>query len=477
MEEKGICFSACGKGYSLNGGQCIENCASAAAERGQFCLLSGVLVPRKSYFAETVAYQSTTICREGYYKSSGMCYRDCKLLGMVNCGTGICTDKAETCTNDLKNLVSQVTEKLHLALEAIANCQTATADIAAIKAKILSELSGITIEQLKKIFIKNYAEPKRSEKQIIFDNAVSKLKKYCANSLNPLSKLSFLSSFCSTVYDYLLCKFNPVAPINKSPLVNSLDVMYLSKKTSKCKETCNGGITCADNIFSNLKPYDATGILFLGHGLFYETCQFCVDCEPDPKSFYPPIVSNIIKPGCVYLYENTEFTGNVREFCTDVPSIASFNARSMITGKDIHVVVWHSVLYKNGFFGVGKGQYVASLHDGNHDTYGLKFVNVNSIKILKNDCLHIIDAKRNDPSFLPTGHVITSVCKGDNQTNLTITLNTLNNFYFFKSFSLTQKFRIYNKSNPSQTYIVNGQTFLTNLVTIGFNIIGKIDFL
>lgn len=476
-EEKGLCFAPCAVGYKLQRAHCVEQCITAESDKGQFCLVMSKLIPKKSYFADIVPYESATVCKDNYFKLNGLCYRDCKELGMFNCGTEICTDKAESCTAELKDIVKKVSEQLHKALELIANCKTEKADIAAIKEKIKSELSSVTLDYLKKALKDAYAEATGSDKEKLFDAAVAKLKISCESSLNPFSKLSFLSSFCSTVYDYLLCQTNPEdAGVTKSTLVDSLDVMYLSEKTAKCKETCNGAVSCAENIFSKLKTNDATGILALGGGLFFETCPLCIDCDPDATPFYAPKVPNVIKPDCVYIYENSNFAGNYLEFCADVSSISSLNAQSLITGANVHVVVFHSVAFKNGFFGVGKGQYVSSLNDGNYDTYGLKFVNVNSIKILKNDCLHIISANRVDVSLPPKNHVINTFCKGDVLTGLSLTLTNTNNFFFFKSFSLTQRWKIYDK-NSAKTYTIEGQTFLDNVAAIGFNVIGKIEFL
>lgn len=474
-EEKGLCWTPCVSGYKLERGLCIEDCGNATLERGDCCIRSGKLIPRKSYFADTVPYESTTSCKEGYYKSNGMCYRDCEALGMHNCGTEICTDKPETCTSTLKNTIGVVSENLHKALEAIANCKTEKDDIAQIKQMIKSELSGFSLEYLKNALKKNYAEATHADKQAIFDHAVMKLKKYCESSLNPFSKLSFLTSYCSTVYDYLLCHTDPESEITKTSLVNSLDVMYLNEKIAKCKETCNGAVTCADNIFSKLKINDATGILALGEGLFYETCEFCVDCEPYPTPSYPNIPNNI-NPDCVYIYEHSNFGGNYIEYCSDVTSISGLNAQSMISGANVYVIAFHSNNFRNGFFPVGKGQFIASLNDGNYETYGLQYININSIKFMKKDCLHFVDARRTNPLSKPSNHVINTVCRGDNQSLLNIVLNTSNNFFLFKSFDLTQQFKIYDRFS-SNTYIINGQNFMENLSQIGFNNIRRVEWL
>lgn len=457
-EEKGLCFLACAAGYKLQRGLCVEDCGSTSADKGDFCLINGILIPKKSYFAEVVQYESTTVCKDGYFKLNGLCYRDCKELGMFNCGTEICTHKPESCTTELKQIIPKVSQKLQKDLELIANCKTKKNDLAEIKEKIKSELSNFTLDYLKKAFKDAYSDLTGTEKQKFFDAAVIKLKKTCESSLNPFSKLGFLTSFCSTVYDYLLCQTDPDAERSKSALVDSLDVMYLNEKTAKCRETCNGGVTCADNVFSDLKGADAAGILALGGGLFYDTCPFCIDCGADARPFTPPQVPNVINPNCVYIYEYSNFKGKHYEYCSDVSDISSLKAQSMITGANVNVVCFHSKSFKDGFFAVGKGQYVANLNDGNYETYGLKYIDIISMKILKNDCLHIIEAISTDlsqPSKFQ--HAITTLCRGDKLTDLNIQLNKPNTiFIMFKSFSLMQKWKVID-NHTGKGYIINGQ--------------------
>jgi len=475
LEENGNCYVACINGFKLKRGLCFEDCGNNV-EKGDACIVKGKLIPKKSYFATSVPYDSNTICKSGYFKFQDKCYRDCGALGLYNCGTSACTKDSQTCTTNLKDIINKISDKLFLALQAITKCDAKANDLLTLKANIQAELGPITFDYLKTSFDNSLKLLTGENKKDIFDQAVIKLFKNFKNILNPFSKLGFLTSFCSTIYDYLLCNTKKNELIKDDNILNTLDVMFLNQKNSKCKESCNGGVSCAENIFPKLKTKNANGILALGAGLYFDTCDFCMDCETSEYSFNPPKLPFEIKNNCVYLFENSNYGGNYLEKCEETASITSLNAMSLITGSNVKIVAYNNINFKNNFFGIGNNQYVPSLTSGEYDFMGLKYTSLNSFRYNKDNCLHIIQGKRTNISDYPSNYSVTSFCLGDSSSIFPIYLNSTYNYFFFKSFSLTQKWKIYDYYS-SKTYIINGQSFFEDLIDIGFNYIKKIDFL
>lgn len=51
---------------------------------------------KKSYVVKSLTMFSG-VCPEGRYKSGALCYKDCKVIGMSNCGIGACARDSKSC--------------------------------------------------------------------------------------------------------------------------------------------------------------------------------------------------------------------------------------------------------------------------------------------------------------------------------------------------------------------------------------------
>lgn len=98
-----LCYEDCNSGEKFVGGVCWSTCGSGWTDTGALCSKCGKTKKfpyfkcstnaKKSHIPKSLTnFDSRIPCRDNYYKSGALCYKDCSTLLMVNCGIGGCAN-------------------------------------------------------------------------------------------------------------------------------------------------------------------------------------------------------------------------------------------------------------------------------------------------------------------------------------------------------------------------------------------------
>lgn len=63
----------------------------------------------KSYFPKSITNCDKKVpCSQNKYKKSSLYYKDCSVIGYVNCGIGACAVDSRTCKNSIKEMILDI---------------------------------------------------------------------------------------------------------------------------------------------------------------------------------------------------------------------------------------------------------------------------------------------------------------------------------------------------------------------------------
>lgn len=102
----GICYQGCGAGYSDHGLTCYKN------------FFKWYFKP--SYIpAKLTNFSPEVPCPGNMYRFGAMCYRDCNLIGMENCGQGACVAEGSSCALKIAEMTVSIFEGVATAVSTI----------------------------------------------------------------------------------------------------------------------------------------------------------------------------------------------------------------------------------------------------------------------------------------------------------------------------------------------------------------------
>lgn len=107
-----LCYEDCRDGERFVGGVCWSTCGGGWTDTGALCSKCGSTKnfpwfkcstkAKSSHMPKSITnFDSRIPCRDGYYKSLALCYKDCKILGMVECGIGGCAASKSSCASTI----------------------------------------------------------------------------------------------------------------------------------------------------------------------------------------------------------------------------------------------------------------------------------------------------------------------------------------------------------------------------------------
>ena len=100
-----LCYENCKSGYFVKGIQCIENCKKGYEYKGIRCKGAKSYLP-KSYLPKSITNCNKKVpCPQNKYKEGCLCYKDCSVIGYVNCGIGACAADSQTCKDSIKDMI------------------------------------------------------------------------------------------------------------------------------------------------------------------------------------------------------------------------------------------------------------------------------------------------------------------------------------------------------------------------------------
>lgn len=87
-----LCYKNCEEDYKFIAGVCYKNCEEGYKDHGLSCFKDIFhWYFKKSYIPESMTnFDKRVPCPGDMYHSGALCYRDCNILGLDNCGIGAC---------------------------------------------------------------------------------------------------------------------------------------------------------------------------------------------------------------------------------------------------------------------------------------------------------------------------------------------------------------------------------------------------
>ncbi len=153
-----LCYEACQAGYTQDwAGTCWENCQPGFEDHGWTCFQHVFnFYFKKSYIAGSITnFDSRVQCYDRLYKSGALCYRDCGLVMLQNCGIGACATDGWVCGNEIAKMTVAVFEGIYKAVQFALSLGASSATEAAkgaAKEAFKDKMSRIGKEAMKKIY-------------------------------------------------------------------------------------------------------------------------------------------------------------------------------------------------------------------------------------------------------------------------------------------------------------------------------------
>ena len=105
-----MCYNRCRSGYSYKALLCYKRCPSGYKDHGLSCYKSLFRWHSKESYGpkDYTNFHYKAVCRSSYYKSGALCYRDCRNIGLQNCGIGACSLTRADCGASIATMAFDV---------------------------------------------------------------------------------------------------------------------------------------------------------------------------------------------------------------------------------------------------------------------------------------------------------------------------------------------------------------------------------
>lgn len=98
----------------------------------------------KSYVPKSISnFDKDIPCRENEYKSGALCYRDCRDVGMINCGIGACSISKSGCGSAVAQMSISAITTIGSAILEVTTMGAATGGVAAMKMEVTKAASKL----------------------------------------------------------------------------------------------------------------------------------------------------------------------------------------------------------------------------------------------------------------------------------------------------------------------------------------------
>ena len=259
----GVCWQTCGKGYSDHGLTCYKNLFS-----WHF---------KKSYIPSSYTnFDSRVTCESGKYKAGALCYRDCKKIGLLNCGIGACAATTESCATSIATMAVDFLISLGQAVTFVASFGSsggAGAGFESAKASVkkgFEKLGSGAVNAAAKSFKAVIARVGRSAflKQVA-EHAFKNLAKFAAEGI----AMGVVTTVCQNIGNKMLDKMEQSKTIKID--WQSFDPTGISSAVSSCKDmkNSNDNIACAQAVLNVVSVVDPTGVAGMAAAVMAPVCN------------------------------------------------------------------------------------------------------------------------------------------------------------------------------------------------------------
>jgi len=217
--------------------------------------------PSKTNFKEEMT------CPDGMYLLANLCYRNCNMIGMENCGEGACSFNSDGCVSSFiatktdRGFNEEITTYLSLGSS---NRATFAAQTSAKKAVMTS------LMKLDKGFFKNALVQVKMMfrgklKDVILKKAKEKVNQKLKQAIKYKVQNMLVSKICDKVFEKVIIKITTESkPESINSIVDSIDVFEVKGNIKSCSNReKDGGVDCASGVVESLNAFNPTSLLII----------------------------------------------------------------------------------------------------------------------------------------------------------------------------------------------------------------------
>jgi hypothetical protein len=295
-----------------------------------------------------------------------LCYRDCNIIGMANCGQGACTADGMECALKIGEMAISVFEGVATGVSTILSGGASAPARTSAKLAAKTALKALSKEGLNAALqaVKNALKGKF--KDALIEKAKNKAIVKIKDQIKSTAQVVGIQSICETLYKTFQSKTITTPSVQDlgGKILDSLDVFGVKNTFTSCSSPeSDGGASCAKAVVEGLSAVDPTGVLTIAAAFIHPSCDVPVskpkgfafgDFEQDysadviakmilenkSKETYDQLLAG--KNKCIVAFDQPFLKGNKFEICASTPSIknaqgVSFNKKiaSFIAGSEV----------------------------------------------------------------------------------------------------------------------------------------------
>ena len=405
-----LCYKNCDDDYKFIAGVCYKNCEEGYRDDGLTCykdILHWYF--KKSYIPESITnFDERVPCPGDMYKSGALCYRNCNILGLDNCGIGACSVDSETCKDTIIVIIKELFEGLGELFEFISSI--------GLKALIENDKNNIQ-KGMDKLGNNNMKLTYKMVNKIItlgkeyFESQSYKRAQYLIDNDIILQELGLKAEdACKDVMNIFEEYISKTAELpEQNQIIDSFDIFNLTNIPTGCD--AGNLYDCMIGILNELKEKDPSGLLTIGMAFMKPICDV-----PEKKNYYYEIFNGIdYENDCIEFYEENYYKGRKIIKCESINNFKKNLKKSIesIQNKNNIYVMFENENYKGKHFSIGKYGNIENIK---------KILNkedlIKSMLKIKENCLYIYfnGEKSNVISYYK------EICENSNDLNIDLNI-------------------------------------------------------
>ena len=354
-----LCYQNCSSGYRFIAGLCYKNCESGYKDHGLSCFVNLFKWHfKKSYLPKTLTNFSPQVpCPGDTYRAGALCYRNCNLIGMENCGIGACASDKSTCVTTIINMVKDVLQGIIDFVSFCVSVGTSSGVVAARNAvKTGMNKAGSTVikaafTSIKKIFVSKFKSVIKSKAKQIAKNLFK--------ALTGANKGANSDEVCTAVFNSIETKIASSSKIpSVSSLVDAVDVFDIRGTVKSCSS--KKAVECAQGVLNTLKTFDPTGLLTIATTFVKPTCDV-----PKTASLDTADVIDKVPRGCIQFFDDVNYKGEMFELCGEEEHFWEYaqHVKSIRASSIATYLFFANEDFTGGHFVLGRGAHVSNIND------------------------------------------------------------------------------------------------------------------
>ena len=275
IRKAALCEEKCRPNYRFIAGLCYQNCKSGYKDHGLTCYSKFIKWYFKhSYIPKRLTnFDKRVTCPGKMYHSGALCYRDCNIIGLSNCGIGACAIDGKTCKDNVKDMVlSVLTGGLNILTKIFTkgNQPFNMIDTNLIK----NGIDKLGSDHMNNVF-RHVKQVLNSGKTHIHKEAYKKAQNLI-NKSRVLGRLGLKAeNVCTPIWNNLEEKVGQFEESSSSGMIEPVDILKAIEAGMDCKG--KDPLSCAKDVMSIFKNKDPTGLLAIAMAFMHPECVVPVE--------------------------------------------------------------------------------------------------------------------------------------------------------------------------------------------------------